>query len=153
MDIALSKNLLSYTKKNLEGFVILSERKFYYVFIQVLRWLSTSSFLLGRYMLERLNFLIRQNGLSGIIIRPHGQVHTQANFCAQMKILPLIHMFLGRHSLMSGLRRLFQFVGKKVHLYPCFYQQTKHYQKKPKNQIIHVETKLFRKVHKGPSMP
>ena len=33
MDIALSKNLLSYTKKNLEGFVILSERKFYYVFI------------------------------------------------------------------------------------------------------------------------
>ena len=118
MDIALSKNLLSY-KKNLEGFVILSERKFYYVFIQVLRWLSTSSFLLGRYMLERLNFLIRQNGLSGIIIRPHGQVHTQANFCAQMKILPLIHMFLGRHSLMSGLRRLFQFVEKKVHL-PLF---------------------------------
>ena len=32
MDIALSKNLLSY-KKNLKGFVILSERKFYYVFI------------------------------------------------------------------------------------------------------------------------
>ena len=70
-------------------------------------------------MLERLNFLIRQNGLSDIIIRPHGQVHTQANFCAQMKILPLIHMFLGRHSLMSGLRRLFQFVEKKVHL-PLF---------------------------------
>ena len=71
-------------------------------------------------MLERLNFLIRQNGLSDIIIRPHGQVHTQANFCAQMKILPLIHMFLGRHSLMSSLRRLFQFVGKKSAFIPLF---------------------------------